>query len=240
MPVSSHHDHGDPLGHLVAGSRLVDLTHRLTPEMPVWPTHPHFCQSVVESYRTGAPSYLNSIEMSEHTGTHFDAPVHFIDGAASIDESLIERFFGRLVKIDATSTAPRASVTARDIAEWEREHVDIRAGDAVLFHFGWDRFWHDAPESSRFLKDWPGLARDACELLVDRGVRIVGGDCLSIDAFGAAGFPAHRALLGAGILIGENFANLGLLPPASSVATLPLPIAGGSGAPLRAVAFVPR
>ena len=108
----------------------------------------------------------------------------------------------------------------------------------VFFHFGWDRFWDAEPAA--FLADWPGLSRGAAELLVARGARIVGSDCLSIDAFGSPDFPAHLTLLGAGILIGENFAGLGSLPPFCSLAALPLPIVEGSGSPLRAIAFVPR
>jgi arylformamidase len=88
------------------------------------------------------------------------------------------------------------------------------------------------------LRDWPGLSGEAASWLVERQARIVGSDCLSIDSFGNSAFPAHRILLGADILIGENFANLELLPPFCLLVTLPLPIVGGSGSPLRAFALV--
>ncbi|TPL85041.1 hypothetical protein FJ948_24740 [Mesorhizobium sp. B2-3-12] len=105
-----------------------------------------------------------------------------------------------------------------------------------LLPFGWDRFWDADPAS--FLADWPGLSRAACDLLIERGARIVGSDCLSVDSFGTDEFPAHNAMLSAGILIGENFARLGELPPRSFLITLPLPIEGGTGSPMRAVALV--
>lgn len=219
------------------GATLIDLTHALKPGMPVWPTHPVFCQEVVESYDRGDIACNHALAMGEHTGTHFDAPLHFIRGAHPIDRIGLRTFFGRMAKIDARDCAPREAAGIDRIAAFEQAHGPIRAGDAVFFHFGWDRLWE---EPARFLRDWPGLSREAAEFLVERNVRIAGSDCLSLDCFASADFPAHRLLLSAGIPIGENFARLGQVPPFSFLITLPLPIEGGSGSPLRAVAaFAP-
>ncbi|WP_349962592.1 cyclase family protein [Rhizobium sp. ZPR3] len=215
---------------------LVDLTHALTPQIPVWPTHPFFCKEVIESYDRGDLACNHSLGMSEHTGTHFDAPLHFVKGAAGIGAVHLQTFFGRMAKIDARDCTPREAVSVRRIKAFEAAHGEIDAGDAVLFHFGWDRFWHNPADHPRFLSDWPGLSREACEYLLNRGIRIAGSDCLSLDCFGSTDFPAHRLLLGAGVLIGENFARLGDVPTFSFLITLPLPIAGGTGSPLRAVA----
>ncbi|AYD04334.1 cyclase family protein [Neorhizobium sp. NCHU2750] len=215
---------------------MVDLTHPLTPNMPVWPTHPYFCQEVIESYDQGDRACNHSLGMSEHTGTHFDAPLHFIRGAAGIDAISLQTFFGRMATIDARDCASGEAVSIERIKAFEIQHGPIQAGDAVFFHFGWDRFWDDPQDHPRFLNDWPGLSRPACEYLLERGIRIAGSDCLSLDCFGSSDFPAHNLLLGAGVLIGENFARLGELPAFSFLVTLPLPIAGGSGSPLRAVA----
>ena len=143
-----------------------------------------------------------------------------------------------MATIAATGLAPSSAVGCEAIFRWEERHGPIRAGDAVFLHFGWDRF-RDA-DPAAFLRGWPGLSGDAAALQVARGVRVVGSDCLSIDPFDSTDFPAHRTFLGAGILIGENFARLGDLPPICSLAALPLPIVDGSGSPLRAIAFVPR
>jgi kynurenine formamidase len=124
------------------------------------------------------------------------------------------------------------------ILEFEERHGPIEAGDAVFFHFGWDRYWNDISQRDRFLNDWPGLSQAASELLQEKGVRIVGSDCLSIDCYGSSNFPAHNILLAENILVGENFANLGTLPPYCFLMALPLAIAGGSGSPARAVAIV--
>ncbi len=215
---------------------LVDLTHTLTPAMPVWPTHPLFCQEVIESYDRGDVACNHAIGMSEHTGTHFDAPLHFVRGGGAIDSVSLHTFFGRMAKIDARDCAPNEAVGVDRIKAFEATHGVIENGDAVFFHFGWDRFWSELDDHPQFLSDWPGLSREATQYLLARGIRIAGSDCLSLDCFGSVDFPAHKLLLGAGVLIGENFARLGELPAFSFLITLPLPIASGSGAPLRAVA----
>ncbi|WP_165359630.1 cyclase family protein [Lichenibacterium minor] len=222
----------------VERSDLVDLTHPLVGGLPVWPGHPEFCQTALASLERGDASCYHALSLGEHTGTHFDAPSHFVRGGRSIADAPLGRCFGRMVTISAVDAAPATAVGLDPILDWEARNGRIAAGDAVFFHFGWDRHWDADPAA--FLTGWPGLSGAAAEFLVARRARIVGSDCLSIDAFGSLNFPAHLALLGADILIGENFARLGTLPPICSLAALPLPIVDGSGSPLRAIAFVPR
>jgi arylformamidase len=236
--VSAAPDPADLLFDAVSRSTLVDLTHPLKPGLPVWPGHPEFCMHALATLERGDASCYHALALGEHTGTHFDAPAHFIRGGAFMAQVPPERFFGRLATIAATGLAPSTALGPQAILAWEERHGAIRPGDAVFLHFGWDRFWDDDPAA--FLRDWPGLSGEAAALLVARGVRIVGSDCLSIDPFDSTDFPAHRGLLGADILIGENFARLGDLPPVCGLAALPLPIVDGSGSPLRAIAFVPR
>jgi arylformamidase len=218
----------------------IDLTRKLRNGMAVWPTHPKFRQEVVSSFERGDIACNHSLSLSEHSGTHFDAPLHFVPGGRSIDTVPLDRFFGRMVTIDASDMAPDSEAEPERIIAFESRHGPILPGDAVMFHFGWERFWDHPTESQRYVKDWPGLSRAACELLVARRVRLVACDCMSIDRYGSIEFPAHRTLLGADILVGENFANLSRVPPVCYLTTLPLPIEGGSGSPLRAIAFIPR
>lgn len=218
-------------------SQLIDLTHELANGMPVWPGHPVFEQRSVASFAAGDIACNHSLHLSEHCGTHFDAPLHFVPGGQAIDAVPLQRFFCRLAVIAATDVAPDSEVGTDRLLDWESRNRALRPGDAVMFHFGWDRFWAD-PAGARFLSGWPGLSGALAELLVARGVSVVGGDCMSIDRHGSSDFPAHRVLLGAGVLVGENFANLGRLPPLAELIALPLRIVGGSGAPLRAVARV--
>lgn len=214
---------------------LIDLTHPMRNGMPVWPGHPVFTQTQVSSLQSGDIACNHALTMSEHSGTHFDAPSHFIADGTTIDAVPLERFFGRLATIKVQAD-PDTEVGADIIAAFEAANGPIRPGDAVAFHFGWDAHW--TGEVARIFRDWPGLSGAAADALVARQVRIVATDAMSIDRFGSTEFPAHRILLGAGVLIGENFANLGLLPPFCQLTTLPLKLEGGSGAPLRAVAEV--
>ncbi|AMM87232.1 cyclase family protein [Martelella sp. AD-3] len=224
------------LSALIAGYTHVDLTHTLSPEMPVWPGHPPMCHDLCESYETGAVSKFYAVSLGEHTGTHLDAPVHFVAGGASIDQVPVKQLALRLACLQFPERAAGTLITADDIASWEAQNGAIRADDAVFFHFGWDRYF--VADHALFLAGWPGLSEDAALYLVDRDVKMVGCDCLSIDCSRTDYFPAHRALLANGILIGENFNNLGLLPAFSTLIGLPLPIVNGSGAPIRAVALV--
>lgn len=214
---------------------LIDLTHPMRNGMPVWPDHPVFTQRPVSQIAAGDISCNHALEMSEHSGTHFDAPAHFIAGGTTIDAIPVERFFGRLATIKA-HLPPESEAGPELITGFEAAHGPILPGDAVAFHFGWDAFWQG--DDARVFRDWPGLSAATADLLVARGVRIVATDAMSIDRFGSTTFPAHYSLLAAGVLIGENFANLGRLPPFCQLTTLPLKIEGGSGAPLRAVAEV--
>lgn len=217
---------------------LVDLTHILHPGMPVWPGHPRLCHELCESYETGAISQYYSLSMGEHTGTHIDAPVHFFAGGATVADIPLDQLILRLACLQMPGRSPQQPVCAREIESWEEEHGRLQARDAVMFYFGWDRLFREDPEA--FLSAWPGLSGEAAALLVARGVVLAGCDCLSIDPSESTNFAAHRALLGNGVLVGENFNNLGLLPPVSTLVGLPLPIRGGSGAPVRAVALVPK
>ena len=214
---------------------LIDLTHPMGNGMAVWPGHPVFAQRAVSSITTGDIACNHALEMSEHSGTHFDAPAHFIDGATTIDRIPLATFFGRMATI-SLQAKPDSEVAPDAILGFEAANGPILPGDAVAFHFGWDR--HFEAKSPLVYRDWPGLSGEASALLVSRGVRIAATDAMSIDRFGSSNFAAHRTLLAAGVLIGENFANLGRLPPFCQLTALPLRIEGGSGAPVRAVAQI--
>lgn len=229
-----------------ATHRIVDLTRRLEPGIPSYPTHPKYFQMPWQSM--GDPAEMNQLVLGEHTGTHIDAPSHFVrDGDPArrhIDELALSGFFGRAVTMtfgpfDATDEF----VTSADIRGWEDEHdTRVAEGDLVLIDFQWADRWTQVPEGFGFLEHWPGLSRDAAEYLRDRRVKAVGTDCVSLDPGDGGGgeLAAHYTLLPAGVLIMENLANLAQLPPESFVLALPLPIANGTGSPIRAVGLVPR
>lgn len=225
----------------LADAEWVDLTHTLEEGIPAYPTHARYGHTLYESYELGDVACHYRLGLGEHTGTHIDAPLHFIpEGDAHYDIASVplDRLAGRAATIDVTDTRPRETVSVEQIEAWEEEHGRIEAGDRVLFRFGWERYWDTGEAGRRFLDDWPGLSGEAAAYLTDRGVDLVGCDTLAIDATGADEFPAHYELLGEETYIVENLANLAELPPFSVLFTFPLKIEDGSGSPIRAVAVV--
>lgn len=225
----------------LADAEWIDLTHTLEEDIPSVPTHARYGHTLYQSYEYGDPACHYRIAMGEHSGTHMDAPLHFIaDGEAHYDIASVplERLVGRAATVERTDLGPDERLTVEHVEAWEEEHGEIEAGDRVLFRFGWDERWGVGEAGLRFYEDWPGLSAEAAAYLTDRGVTMVGTDAFAIDAARAEEFPAHYELLGNETYILENLANLGELPPFSTLFTFPLRIEGGSGSPIRAVAVV--
>jgi kynurenine formamidase len=225
------------------GHHWVDLSHALEAGIPAWPTHARFSSVLYESQALGDVATHHGLTMDEHTGTHMDAPLHFVsEGPAhyGTDKIPLERLAGRAATIEATDLAAGDLLGVDRIEAWEREHGPIEPGDRVLFRYGWDERWATGPAGRRFLGDWPGLSGGAAEYLVGRGTALVGCDTLAVDAAGSEENPAHHALLGNEVYVVENLNNLNRLPPFCLFVALPLKIRGGSGSPVRAVALVPR
>ncbi len=246
MPLREQAEAADALAGRLADYRAIDLSRLLVPGIPTYPTHPKYFQ--MKWCSMGDPAEMNQLVLGEHTGTHLDAPSHFVPGLDEparkhIHELPLERFHGRALKLTFGPFAPtNATVTLADIRCWEADHLPIRRDDGVLLDFQWGARWQPGPEGFAFLDRWPGRARDAAEYLVAWGVKLVGTDCISLDPGdgGEGALPAHYTLLPQGVLILENVANLALLPEISVFMALPLHIHGGTGSPVRAVAFVPR
>ena len=131
---------------------LVDLSHTLEEGIPAWPTHARFGQTLYESYELGDVARHYGLSMSEHTGTHIDAPPHY-----GVDEISLDRLVGRAATIETTGLEPGDLLDADHIRSWEQEHGSIETGDKVLFRYGWDERWGTGPEGRSFLEDWPGL-----------------------------------------------------------------------------------
>ncbi len=225
------------------GYEWVDLSHTLEEDIPAYPTHARFGKTLYESYEYGDAARHYGLTMSEHTGTHMDAPLHFIsEGPAhyGTDEIPLGPLAGRAATIGATDLGANDLLKVGCIEAWEEEHGYIKAKDRVLLRYGWDSRWSTGPRGRRFLEDWPGLSAEAAEYLVGKGVSLVGCDTLAIDSAVSTENPAHYALLGSEVYIVENLKNLDRLPPFCLFLALPLKIKGGSGSPVRAVALVPR
>ncbi len=221
--------------------QVVDLTHPLEEQMPVWPLLPRFFHNRWTSIeREGFTAY--QLVLGEHIGTHLDAPGHYLGvdhpAHAWIEDVPLRSCMGPAVVIRCDGT-PLHGTGPEVVTDWEATQGRLSRGDIVLFDFGWAERWTCPPTEPGLLHDWPGLTVPCAELLVDRGVVAVGSDTISPDIFGAPGDPVHHVLLGHGVVIYEGLARLGQLPPRCYFMGLPLPIRHGSGSPVRAVALIP-
>lgn len=248
-------------GELVAGRvKVVDLTQPLGPATPViglpdvFAASPGVSVDVISKYDARGPAwYWNTIRMGEHTGTHFDAPVHWITGrdrpAGATDTIPADRFVGPACVIDATTAVARDPdflLTVEDIRRWEAEHGRIPPRSWVLLRTGWSRRTDDAflnvgPDGPHS----PGFDAEASRVLAhERDVLGVGVETIGTDA-GQAGrfdppFPNHAIMHGAGKFGLASLCNLDQLPATGAlVIAAPLKIVHGSGSPVRALALVP-
>jgi kynurenine formamidase len=224
--------------------KLVDLTQPLGPATILWPGARPFSAEVEIDHDTHG-AYARDVALPEHAGTHLDAPAHFLKGAATVDQIAIGALVRPAIGLDVRGlVGDDASFTlsAAQIRRIEARDGKIPAGAAVLVCTGWDRYHEDA-ERYRGPGDslaFPGIAADAAQLLVERGVAGIGIDTLSIDAGHADTFPTHHITLPAGLWHLEGLTRLERVPPRGAwLVAAALPIVEGSGAPARAFAILP-
>jgi kynurenine formamidase len=234
--------------------RWVDLTHAFSERTIYWPTDTagFVLEELAYGPTDGGWFYASyAFSSAEHGGTHLDAPVHFAEGRLRADEIPLSGLIGPAAVVDVSARAHRDYlVTVDDLTSWEAEHGQLPDGGILLIRTGWGDRWDDrtaylgtdltGPEAVAELH-FPGIGAEAAEWLVaDRGIVAVGIDTPSIDYGQSADFRAHVILYAENVSGFENVANLDLLPPTGSfVVALPMKIEGGSGGPLRIVAFVP-
>ena len=247
----------------IAAGRIivVDLTQPLHPGTPVinlpkpFAGSPGFTREVISRYDDNGPAwYWNTIRLGEHTGTHFDAPVHWITGRDrsenTCDAIPAEKFIGPACVIDVcrqVRSDPDYLLTPDDITVWESAHGEIPAASWVLVYTDWSKR-HDPAEFLNEHDDGPhspGFTRKAVEMLAhDRDVLGVGTETIGTDAGQAGGFdppfPCHHVMHGAGKFGLASLCNLDRLPPTGAVViAAPLKIVEGSGSPVRALAITP-
>lgn len=248
---------GEPvdLGNLLEGGRWIDLTHSFNADSVYWPTAEVFEKTTVfEGYTEGGWYYsAYNICAAEHGGTHLDAPVHFAEGKHAADEIPLEHLIAPAVVIDVSAKIAENrdyQIAVEDITAWETQHETIAAGSIVLFDTGSaylypDRFAYmgtdERGEQAVAKLHFPGVHPDTATFLAEeRSIAAVGIDTPSIDYGQSNDFASHVILYQQNIPGLENVANLDELPPTGAlVVALPMKIEGGSGAPLRIVAWVP-
>ena len=247
------------LAQAVAGGsiRVVDLTQSLSSETPTLVLPPEFGQvsgfilEEISRYDSrGVAWYWNNFTVGEHTGTHFDAPIHWVTGQnlPSVDRVPPKDFIAPAVVIDASADCaadPDFVLTPEHIERWEAKHGRIPAGAWVLFRSVWSKRQGEAYTNRR--EDGahtPGPSADAMRLLVESrdviglGVETIGTDAGQAHLFDPP-YPAHTLLHGAGKYGLQCLENLDQVPTTGAViVAAPLKIKGGSGSPLRVLALV--
>jgi len=233
---------------------LVDLSHDYSDQTVYWPTADGFKLEKVADGVTPQGYYYaaNNFATSEHGGTHIDAPIHFAKGHQSVDQIPLDRLVGDAIVVDVTAACanqPDYRITTDDFAAWERSNGQIPDGAIVLLRTGYSRFWPDAArylgtaergEAAVAKLHFPGLHPDAARWLVEsRRIKAVGLDTASIDYGQSKLYESHRILYERDVPAFENLTGLDRLPARGAVVVaLPMKIKGGSGAPLRAIAFI--
>jgi arylformamidase len=210
-----------------AGAGWIDATASLDPATtPVYEGDAPMKFDFLKDMRKGDGFTLSVLSLGAHSGTHVDAPMHFVRDGASVDRVALEPLIGPARVIDIPD-----SVQAIDAAELARH--EWRGAPRVIFRTRSSvRGWMASPT---FHRDFAYVAPDAAQLLADAGVLLVGIDYISAEQFGAPEPRAHRILLGKGIPIVEGLALASVRAGDYDLIVLPMKVAGHEGAPARAV-----
>jgi arylformamidase len=206
--------------------RTYDISLTLSPDLPVWPGDPGLKLERVEKIEEGSNANVSRVEMGVHTGTHVDAPYHFLgEGTDTIEQLSLRVLTGRAYVISLTEVD---LLTASVL-----ENADIPPRTRrVLFKTRNSEYWKRGEMD--FQPDFVGISADGADYLVKRGVRLVGIDYLSVAPYKQSR-PTHEILLNAGIVIIEGLDLSGVTQGRYTLFCLPLKLAGSDGAPARAI-----
>lgn len=213
--------------------RTVDLSHSVDENTQVFPGDPvpHFEQAA-----TISENGMNvlKLHLGSHSGTHVDAPYHFVEDGSRIDQMDPALFIGLATIMDVRGKEPRDRITVEDLRPYE---CQLSKGVIAVVWTGWDEHYG----TTRYY-DHPFLDRRAAQWILDRGVRTVAVDALSVDetvleGLPSGGYPVHHLICGAGGVIAENLTGLGAINfPDPFISLLPIKLASSDGGPVRALA----
>ena len=217
---------------------LIDLTHSLSPAIPIWDDSCGF------EFKVGDNN--DEVFMYTSSGTHIDAPSHFRTEEQTIDKLELEQLCAAACVIDVSDRATADYViSAEDMLAYEKTHGTIAENSLVIALTGWSRHWGDvkAYRNADANGDlhYPSFSMEAVVLLLKRGIVGIGIDTFSPELIcRSTSYPIHQLLFSKGKYIIENLANCHLLPPKGAhVIALPLKILNGGEAPARVIALVP-
>ena len=213
--------------------KLLDLTLTVSENIPTFPGSPQ--PSFVQDKNIKNDGYYSELLfLSSHTGTHLDAPYHFLENGAKIHEISLKRLVSNAILVKSRKKGDQL-ITKTDIHKFEKKHGKIPSGSTVIFWTGWQKM---IKNSSYFIRN-PGLSVAAAKYLVSKKINLVGTDSPSIDLGKDKRFPVHHIFSKNNILIVENLANLEKIRSSKfHFVVLPLKLKGATGSPVRAIAFV--
>ena len=230
----------------IAYRQIIDLTHPIHPNIPIWPGDPATeFETVSQIEKNGY--FLRKFSMGEHSGTHINAPNSFYTEGASIDTYSPQSLVCPAIAIDIRDQSlanPDYSLTIDDVLNWERQHKLIEPENLVLVYTGWQAKWDD--ERAFFNRDdrgichFPGFGTAATQfLLEERSIAGIGTDTHGVDPGRDQSFAVNKLILEKQRIVLENLANLDLLPAADfTLAIGIMRLLGGSGSPVSVLAFV--
>ena len=213
--------------------KILDLTLTISDKIPAFPgsPHPHFIpwENIKEDGYN-----LELLFLSSHTGTHMDAPHHFLEKGAKIHEISLKKLVSEAALIQCRKSSDQY-VTKTDIQKFEKKHGKIENFSSVIFYTGWQKNL----QKKYYFTESPGLSVSAAKYLASKKINLVGIDSPSIDLGKDSKFSVHQIFTKKGILIVENLANLNKIKSSKfHLVVLPLKLKNATGSPVRAIAFV--
>jgi arylformamidase len=203
--------------------KLIDVSVSIDSNLATYPGNTPFTLEAIKRLVRGDSSNVSTLHLSAHAGTHVDAPRHFFDDGGGVEALPLEMLCGRTRVIELTT---RRSVTAEDLAPFDLSE-DVR----LLLKTHNSRLWG----TREFHTDFIGVTEGGARFLVDRGVKVLGIDYLSVEQYKTPGAPAHHVLLGGGTIVIEGLNLRDVDPGIYEMFCLPLPVVGSDGAPARVV-----
>ena len=205
-------------------SRIIDISVGLHPEIPVWPGSEQFSLKRIMRLEDGDVANVSQFNTEIHTGTHVDAPWHFIANGKTVEQLSLDVLIGSTVVAEISNT----SITAEDL-----ESLDLPQNtQRLLFHTRNSQLWQN--KVTEFQKDFVALTADAARWIVDRGIKLIGVDYLSVQRFGDSSLT-HEILLKAEVIVIEGLNLSGVKSGKYHLTCLPLKLVGAEGSPARAI-----
>ena len=205
--------------------KLYDISLPVSDDLPVWPGDPHVRLQYINTITAGDPYTLSSIMMGAHSGTHVDAPSHFLAHGKTVDALSLEDCNGPCLVIESHAD--------RLIERQELQEYDLDGCARILFKTRNSRIWTEA--TAGFREDYVALSAGAAAYLAEKKILLVGIDYLTIEEFHAEGNSVHKILLENNIIILEGLNLSSVKAGTYELMCLPLKLVGAEGAPARAV-----